>query len=211
MPLIGTDGLPHQDLRRLDISPVERLSAKPVDDPLVLTLADFTDDEFVEVHVPYLRQRHDRVILTPPLPKGSKKKLFLDRHGCQISTGQGKIFRERGWWLSGQDKLASFFTKLESWVAILQNLDAKLPSVLKGALQCTAPNDPPFFEDSTLARPCRNGTELGLLGLHSSVHDIYATDCSLEGGRMGAGVYIVKSGMALRCRVWRSSESRTSL
>ena len=49
------------------------------------------------------------------------------------------------------------------------------------------------------------------MGLHSSVHDIYATDCSLEGGRMGAGVYIVKSGMALRCRVWRSSESRTSL
>ena len=34
LPLIGTDGLPHQDLRRLDISPVERLSAKPVDDPL---------------------------------------------------------------------------------------------------------------------------------------------------------------------------------
>jgi hypothetical protein len=52
---------------------------------------------------------------------------------------------------------------------------------------------------------------MGLLGLHSSVHDIYATDGSLEGGRMGAGVYIVKSGMALRCRVERSSESRTSL
>lgn len=34
LPLIGTDDLPHQDLRRLDISPVERLSAKPVDDPL---------------------------------------------------------------------------------------------------------------------------------------------------------------------------------
>jgi hypothetical protein len=28
---------------------------------------------------------------------------------------------------------------------------------------------------------------------------------------MGAGVYIVKSGMALRCRVGRSSESWTSL
>jgi hypothetical protein len=56
-----------------------------------------------------------------------------------------------------------------------------------------------------------NVMEMGLLGLHSSVHDIYATDCSLEGGRMGAGVYIVKSGMALRCRVGKSCESRTSL
>jgi hypothetical protein len=52
---------------------------------------------------------------------------------------------------------------------------------------------------------------MGLLGLNPSVHDIYATDGSLAGGRMGAGVYIVKSGMALRCRVGRRSESRTSL
>ena len=71
-----------------------------------------------------------------------------------------------------------------------QNLDAKLLSVLTGALQSTAPNDPPFLEDSTLA--LRNGTEIGLLGLHCSAHDIYATDGSLEGGRRGAGVYIVR-------------------
>ncbi len=41
--------------------------------------------------------------------------------------------------------------------------------------------------------------------------NIYATDGSLEEGRMGAGVYIVRSGKALRCRVCRSRESRTSL
>ncbi len=58
-------------------------SSSLVAHPLVLTLADFTDDEFVEVYVPYLRQRHDRGILTPPLPKGSKKKLFLDRQGVR--------------------------------------------------------------------------------------------------------------------------------
>jgi hypothetical protein len=84
-------------------------------------------------------------------------------------------------------------------------------STLTGALQCNAPHDPPFLEDSVPARLYRNGTEMGLLGLHSSVHDIYATDGSLEGGQMGAGVYIVKFGMALRCQVGRSSESRTSL
>jgi hypothetical protein len=181
------------------------------DDPLVVSLADITDNEFDEVYAPHLRQRHDWVILTPSVPKGSKKKSFLDSHGCQISTGQGKIFRERGWWLSGQDKLASYSTEMEGWVAAGQTLDAKLLSTLTGALQCTAPHDPPFLEDSVPARLYWNGTKMGLLGLHSSVHDIYATDGSLEGGRMGAGVYIVKSGMALRCRVGRSSESRTSL
>ena len=67
-----------------------------------------------------------------------------------------------------------------------------------------------FIPSWAFPRLYRNGTEMGLLGLHFSVHGIYATDGSL-GGRMGAGVYIVKSGKALRCRVERSSESRTSL
>ena len=57
----------------------------------------------------------------------------------------------------------------------------------------------------------REGTEMGLLGLHSSTHHIYATDGSLEEGHMGTGVYIVRSGKAHRCRVGRSRESRTSL
>ena len=49
--------------------------------------------------------------------------------------GQGKVFRERGWWLSGQDKLVSYSTKLEGWAAIGQTLDAKLFSALTGALK----------------------------------------------------------------------------
>jgi hypothetical protein len=108
--------------------------------------------------------------------------------------GRRKIFRERGWWQSGLDKLASYrpLNKLEGWVSIGQTLDAKLLSALTVALQSTAPNHPPFLEDSTLARLFRNGTEMGLLGLHSSAHDIYATHGSLEGGRMRAGVHIVR-------------------
>ena len=71
-------------------------------------------------------------------------------------------------------------------------LDEKLLFTLTGALQCTAPNDPPFLEDSVPARLYRNGMEMGLLGLPSSAHDIYATHGSLEGGRMRAGVHIVR-------------------
>ena len=77
--------------------------------------------------------------------------------------GRRKIFRERGWWQSGLDKLASYrpLNKLEGWVSIGQTLDAKLLSALTVALQSTAPNHPPFLEDSTLARLFRNGTEMG--------------------------------------------------
>jgi hypothetical protein len=41
-------------------------------------------------------------------------------------------------------------------------------SALTETLQSTAPNNPPFLEDSTLARLFRNGTEMGLLGLTDS-------------------------------------------
>jgi hypothetical protein len=68
------------------------------DSPLVMSLADFTDNDFVEKYVPHLQHCLNWVILTPPLTEDSKKKSFLDRYGNMISTGQGKVFRERGWW-----------------------------------------------------------------------------------------------------------------
>ena len=139
-----------------------------------------------------------------------KKKAFFDRYGCQISKGQGKIFKERGWWTLGLDKLASYATLLEGWVAKGQTPDAQLYSELTGVLQNTAANEPPFFDDSITAQTYRNGTEMGLLGLHASTHAIYATDGSLEGGRMGAGVYTARSGKTLQCLVGWNCEFRTS-
>ncbi len=90
-------------------------------------------------------------------------------------------------------------------------LDAGLISALTGNLQNTALNEKPFLDDSILAHCYRQGTEMGLLGLHSIKRDIYATDGSLEGGKMGAGVYITRFSRALYCRVGRSCESHTSL
>jgi hypothetical protein len=113
--------------------------------------------------------------------------------------------------MSGRDALASYATPLEGWVSKGQTPDAKRISALTGALQNTAAHDPPPFDTSRMAQLFREGTEMGLLGPHSSAHHIYATDGSLEGGHMGAGVYIVRSGKAIRCRVGRSRESRTSL
>ena len=141
-----------------------------------MTLTDFTDNKLDEVYTPHLRLHHDWFILTPLVLKGSKKNLFLDRYWCQILTGQGKIFRERGWCLSDQEKLASYSTKLEGWVAEGQTLDVKLLSTLTGSLQYTVPNNPPFLEDSVQDRLYWNVMEMGLLGLHSSSHDIYAID-----------------------------------
>jgi len=188
-----------------------RISEFPVDSPLVMALADFTDKDFEENYAPHLQRRQDWVILTPPLPHGTKRKAFLEQYGHKIATGQGKVYRERGWWMSGRDALASLATPLEGWVSKRQTPVAKRVSVLTGALQNTAAHDPPLFDSSTTAQLFREGTEMGLLGLHSSGSHVYATDGSLEGGHMGAGVYIVRSGKALRCRVGRSRESRTSL
>jgi hypothetical protein len=66
--------------------------------------------------------------------------------------------------MSGHDNLASYSTKLDAWVPLGQSLDAKLISMLTGALQDTASNDLPFLVDSTPARLYRAGTEMGLWG-----------------------------------------------
>ena len=65
----------------------------------------------------HLQRRQDWVVLTPPLPHGTKKKAFLEQYGHKIATGQGKVYRERGWWMSGRDALASHATPLEGWGA----------------------------------------------------------------------------------------------
>ena len=70
--------------------------------------------------------------------------------------------------MSGRDALASHATPLEGWVSKGQTPDAKRVSVLTGALQNTAAHDPPFFDSSKTAQLFREGTEMGLLGLHSS-------------------------------------------
>ncbi len=114
-----------------------------------------------------------------------------------MSVGQGKVYRERGWWMSGRDSLASYATPLEGWVSKGQTRDAQHISALTRALQNTAAHDPPLFDISKMAQLFREGTEMGLLGLHSSSHHVYATDGSLEAGHMGARVYIVRSGKAL--------------
>ncbi len=89
----------------------------PVDSPLVMALADFTDKDFEENYAPHLQRRQDWVILTPPLPHGTKKQAFLEQYGRKIATGQDKVYRERGWWMSGRDALASHATPLEGWVS----------------------------------------------------------------------------------------------
>jgi hypothetical protein len=63
-------------------------------DPLVMALADFTDKEFEENYAPYLQQRHNWVILTPPLPKGLRRKLFLTVMGVRYRRDRVRSSRK---------------------------------------------------------------------------------------------------------------------
>ena len=96
-------------------------------------------------------------MLTPPLPHGTKRKAFLEQYGHKIATGQGKVYRERGWGMSGRDALASHATPLEGWVSKGQTPDVKCVSVLTGALQNTAAHDPPLFVMIPRQRPNSSG------------------------------------------------------
>jgi len=63
-------------------------------DPLVMALADFTDKEFEEKYAPYLQQRHNWVILTFPLPKGLRRKLFLTVMGVRYRRDRVRSLRK---------------------------------------------------------------------------------------------------------------------
>jgi hypothetical protein len=73
----------------------KHISGFPVDSPLVIALADFTDNDFEENYAPHLQRRQDWVILTPPLPNGAKKKAFLEQYGQGSDRTRQGIQRAR--------------------------------------------------------------------------------------------------------------------
>jgi hypothetical protein len=147
------------------------VSGSPADSPLVMAIADFTDKDFEEDYAPCLQRRQDWVILTPPLPNGAKKKAFLERYGYKVAVGQGKVYRKRGWWMSGRDALASYATPLEGWVSKGQTPDAQRAPVNGSATEHGRAR-------STSLRYLENGPTLQ--GRHGNGEPSFSKTCSQE-------------------------------
>ena len=53
----------------------------------------------------------DAATPTPPIPKGAQRILHT----------KGKAGRERGWWRTGTDKLASYGLETKVWISVICN------------------------------------------------------------------------------------------
>ena len=67
----------------------------------------------------------DATTPTPPIPKGAQRILHT----------KGKAGRERGWWRTGTDKLASYGLETEVWISQNSTIPDSNINALKALLQ----------------------------------------------------------------------------
>ena len=119
----------------------------------------------------------------------------------QILKAAGKIFRQKGWWTSGQDKLVAYDKELVIWISGGDSVQTKQVEKLESLLKSSSGKDHPAqcsrgHDDAYWA-----GTEAGLLNIPDFKGIIYATDGSLSSEGMGAGFYRHDSGSGGCCSV----------
>ena len=182
--------------------------------PVVISLPDFADTD-VEADLWDLQATRDWVVLTPPLDEDSIKSRLLSKCGELLAEDKdkaGRTHRFKGWWRTGDDRLASHGQGTQCWIAkTAEPVPPEARQALQQALSFTGGADPPLLANTPLDSLFRQGTEAGLLGLCKDNVKVIATDGSVTEGRMWAGVYTVWTDSSLSAQVGREEEGATTL
>ena len=129
--------------------------------------------------------------ITPPIPAGAQR----------ILHSKGKPSRERGWWRTGTDKLASYGLDTEVWISQDSTIpNASIPA-LEELLQTKCDKDLPDMRSDGVKSISWAGTESGLMDIYNFPGVIYATDGSKGSTRMGPGFYQHNTKGGDCCRV----------
>jgi len=116
---------------------------------------------------------------TPPIPKGAQTILYT----------KGKAGRERGWWRTGTDKLASYGLDTEVWISQNSMISGSNIIALEALLQTKSEKDLLDMRSEGVEPIYWAGTESGLMDIYNFPGVIYATDGSKGSTGMGAGFY----------------------
>jgi len=116
---------------------------------------------------------------TPLIPKGAQR----------IFHTKGKAGRERGWWRTGTNKLASYVPETEMWMSQNSTIPDSNIIALEAFLQTKSEKDLPDMRSEGVEPIYWAGTESGLMDFYSFPGVIYATDGSKGSTGMGAGFY----------------------
>jgi len=116
---------------------------------------------------------------TPSIPKGAQRILYT----------KGKAGRERGWWRTGADKLASYGLDTEVWISQNSTISDSNIIALEALLQTKSEKDLPDMRSEGVEPIYWAGTQSGLMDIYNFPGVIYATDGSKGSTGMGAGFY----------------------
>jgi len=137
---------------------------------------------------------------TPPFPLGAQR----------ILLAKGNTSREKHWWKTGTDKLASHGLDTEVWVGINCHAPDDRKLDLEGFLNTESLKDLPEMRSDGVEDSYWTGTELSLIGIPHFPGVVYATDGSHSTKGMGAGFYrqYIKGGVC--CKVGGGSGTGSS-
>jgi len=120
----------------------------------------------------------DTATPTPPIPKGAQRILYT----------KGKAGRERGWWRTGTDKLASYGLDTDVWISQNSTISDSNIIALEALLQTKSEKDLLYMRSEGVEPIYWAGTESGLMDIYNFPGVIYATDDSKGSTGMGAGL-----------------------
>jgi len=116
---------------------------------------------------------------TPPIPTGAHRILYT----------KGKAGRERGWWRTGTDKLASYGLETKVWINQDSTISNSNILALEALLQTKSEKDLPDMRSDWVESIYWAGTESSPMDIHNFPGVIYVTDGSKGSTGMGAGFY----------------------
>jgi len=117
--------------------------------------------------------------ITPPIPADAQRILHT----------KGKASRERGWWRTGMDKLASYGLDTKVWINKDSTISNTSILALEELLQTKSEKYLPDMRSDGVESIYWAGTDSGLMDIYNFSGVIYATDGSKGSTGMGAGFY----------------------
>jgi len=137
--------------------------------------------------LPTLQTTNDWIVLRALAGRPRRGVIPLSVNGSVIAmTTNGKSFRKRQWWLTGEDELAAYDRKVEVWISSRHSVPQNLLDDLEALPNPSSAKDALHNGTKGVEGIYWAGTEAGLMGIPRFPGLIYATDGSQEKGNIGA-------------------------
>jgi len=179
------------------------------DSPVIVIWSGQDPSEKAEI-TPTLEAAKNWIIFTHPLGPKKSATPQIPTGAQRILCTKGTACRERGWWRTGTDKLASYGLDAEMWISQDSTISDSNILALEALLQTKSEKDLPDMRSDGVESTYWAGTKSGLMDIYNFPGVIYATDGSKGSTGMGAGFYRHDTKAGGCCRVGGGASGSSS-